>query len=95
MDNVSVIMFIIVGVSILVGSFYLIYSVIASEPVRKYNDGTISARIKEAKAGEIEDYKKLLVGESRATHTMIQKRIDKLRSELEEFGDERTQKVED
>ena len=50
-------MFVIVGVSILVGSFYLIYSVIASEPVRKYNDGTISARIKEAKAGEIDDYK--------------------------------------
>jgi len=67
MDNVSVVMFIIAGVSILIGSFYLVYVTIGNQ----------QERIEEAKSCEIEEYKKL------------QERIDKLRSELEEFGDER------
>ncbi len=67
MDNVSVVMFIIAGVSILIGSFYLVYVTIGNQ----------QERIEESKSCEIEEYKKL------------QERIDKLRSELEEFGDER------
>ncbi len=67
MDNVSVVMFIIAGVSILIGSFYLVYITIGNQ----------QERIEESKSCEIEEYKKL------------QERIDKLRSELEEFGDER------
>jgi len=69
MDNVSVVMFIIAGVSILIGSFYLVYVTIGNQ----------QERIEESKSCEIEEYKKL------------QERIDKLRSELEEFGDERVQ----
>ena len=67
MDNVSVVMFIIAGVSSLIGSFYLVYITIGNQ----------QERIEESKSCEIEEYKKL------------QERIDKLRSELEEFGDER------
>ncbi len=67
MDNVSVVMFIIAGVSTLIGSFYLVYITIGNQ----------QERIEESKSCEIEEYKKL------------QERIDKLRSELEEFGDER------
>jgi len=49
MDNVSVVMFIIAGVSILIGSFYLVYVTIGNQ----------QERIEESKSCEIEEYKKL------------------------------------
>ena len=42
MDNLSIFLFAIAGISTLVGAFYLMYSAANSKPVRDYNAGRLS-----------------------------------------------------
>ena len=42
MDNLSIFLFAIAGISTLVGAFYLMYSAASSKPVRDYNAGRLS-----------------------------------------------------
>ena len=67
MDNLSLFLFAIAGISLTVGSFYLIFSAFASKEVRDYNAGKIPLP-KQKVTCEIEDYDEL------------QRRINKLKS---------------
>ena len=42
MDNLSIFLFAIAGISTLVGAFYLMYSAANSKPVRDYNSGRLT-----------------------------------------------------
>ena len=42
MDNLSIFLFAIAGISTLVGAFYLMYSAASSKPMRDYNTGRLS-----------------------------------------------------
>ena len=42
MDNLSIFLFAIAGISTLVGAFYLMYSTVNSKPVRDYNAGRLT-----------------------------------------------------
>ena len=42
MDNLSIFLFAIAGISTLVGAFYLMYSAASSKPVRDYNAGRLA-----------------------------------------------------
>ena len=42
MDNLSIFLFAIAGISTLVGAFYLMYSAASSKPVRDYNAGRLT-----------------------------------------------------
>jgi len=72
MDNLSLFLFAIAGISLTVGSFYLIFSAFASKEVRDDNAGKIPLPEQKVTC-EIEDY-----GE-------LQRRIDKLKRELEDL----------
>ena len=72
MDNLSLFLFAIAGISLTVGSFYLIFSAFASKEVRDYNAGKISLPEQKVTC-EIEDYDEL------------QRRINKLKRELEDL----------
>ena len=72
MDNLSILLFVIAGVSLTVGSFYLIYSAFASKELRDYNAGKIPLP-KQKVTCDIEDYDEL------------QRRINKIKSELEDL----------
>ena len=72
MDNLSLFLFAIAGISLTVGSFYLIFSAFASKEVRDYNAGKIPLP-EQKNTCEIEDYDEL------------QRRINKLKRELEDL----------
>ena len=42
MDNFSIFLFAMAGISMLVGAFYLMYSAASSKPMRDYNSGRLS-----------------------------------------------------
>ena len=72
MDNLSLLLFAIAGISLTVGCFYFILSAFSSKEVRDYNAGKIPLP-KQKVTCEIEDYDEL------------QRRINKLKRELEDL----------
>ena len=97
MDNLSIFLFAIAGISTLVGAFYLMYSAANSKPVRDYNagrlTGTWTTEVKKPVQPEMRDVEpgtKLMgVNFQQKTECDIeqykdlQARIDALRAELE------------
>ena len=97
MDNLSIFLFAIAGISTLVGAFYLMYSAANSKPVRDYNagrlTGTWTTEVKKPVHPEMRDVEpgtKLMgVNFQQKTECDIeqykdlQARIDALRAELE------------
>ena len=55
MDNLSIFLFAIAGISTLVGAFYLMASVANSRPVREYNAGTWTTQVKKGVHPEMKD----------------------------------------
>ena len=45
MDNLSIFLFAIAGISTLVGAFYLMHSAASSKPMRDYNTGSLSGTL--------------------------------------------------
>ena len=100
MDNLSIFLFAIAGISTLVGAFYLMYSAASSKPVRDYNagrlTGTWTTEVKKPVHPEMRDVEPgtELMGVNFQQKTScdleeyqdLQARINKLREELE--GDE-------
>ena len=100
MDNLSIFLFAIAGISTLVGAFYLMYSAASSKPVRDYNagrlTGTWTTEVKKPVHPEMRDVEPgtELMGVNFKQKTScdleeykdLQARINKLREELE--GDE-------
>jgi ribonuclease I len=99
-DNLSIFLFAIAGISTLVGAFYLMYSAASSKPVRDYNagrlTGTWTTEVKKPVHPEMRDVEPgtELMGVNFQQKTScdleeyqdLQARINKLREELE--GDE-------
>ena len=97
MDNLSIFLFAIAGISTLVGAFYLMYSVTNSKPVRDYNagrlTGTWTTEVKKPVHPEMRDVEPgtQLMGVNFQQKTEcdleeyrdLQARIDALRKELE------------
>ena len=97
MDNLSIFLFAIAGISTLVGAFYLMYSAASSKPVRDYNagrlTGTWTTEVKKPVHPEMRDVEPgtELMGVNFQQKTScdleeyqdLQARIDKLREELE------------
>ena len=102
MDNLSIFLFAIAGISTLVGAFYLMYSAANSKPVRDYNagrlTGTWTTEVKKPIHPEMQDVKpgEQLMGVTfdkkdscdLAEYKHLQARIEKLRIELEGDDDE-------
>ena len=100
MDNLSIFLFAIAGISTLVGAFYLMYSAASSKPVRDYNAGRLTGEwttaVKKPIHPEMKDVEPgtELMGVNFQQKTScdleeyqdLQARINKLREELE--GDE-------
>ena len=100
MDNLSIFLFAIAGISTLVGAYYLMYSAASSKPVRDYNagrlTGTWTTEVKKPVHPEMRDVEPgtELMGVNFQQKTScdleeyqdLQARINKLREELE--GDE-------
>jgi len=96
-DNLSIFLFAIAGISTLVGAFYLMYSAASSKPVRDYNagrlTGTWTTEVKKPVHPEMRDVEPgtELMGVNFQQKTScdleeyqdLQARIDKLREELE------------
>ena len=99
MDNFSVFLFAIAGISTLVGAFYLMYSSANSKPVRDYNAGRLSGtwttEVKKPVHPEMHDVKpgEQLMGVTFKSkevtecdleeYKYLQARIDGLRKKLE------------
>ena len=97
MDNLSIFLFAIAGISTLVGAFYLMYSAASSKPVRDYNAGRLTGEwttaVKKPIHPEMKDVEPgtELMGVNFEKKTScdleeykdLQARIDKLREELE------------
>ena len=97
MDNLSIFLFAIAGISTLVGAFYLMYSAASSKPVRDYNagrlTGTWTTEVKKPVHPEMRDVEPgtELMGVNFQQKTScdleeyqdLQARINKLREELE------------
>ena len=97
MDNLSIFLFAIAGISTLVGAFYLMYSAANSKPVRDYNagrlTGTWTTEVKKPVHPEMRDVEpgSQLMGVNFQQKTEcdiekyrdLQARIDALRAELE------------
>ena len=97
MDNLSIFLFAIAGISTLVGAFYLMYSAASSKPVRDYNAGRLTGEwtteVKKPVHPEMKDVKPgtELMGVNFEQKTEcdleeyrdLQARIDALRQELE------------
>ena len=97
MDNLSIFLFAIAGISTLVGAFYLMYSAANSKPVRDYNagrlTGTWTTEVKKPVHPEMRDVEPgtQLMGVNFQQKTEcdieqykdLQARIDALRAELE------------
>ena len=102
MDNLSIFLFAIAGISTLVGAFYLMASVANSKPVRDYNagrlTGTWTTQVKKGVHPEMKDVEPgtELMGVNFQQKTEcdleeykdLQARIDALRAELEGDIDE-------
>ena len=94
MDNLSVFLFAIAGISTLVGAFYLMVSATNSKPVRDYNAGTWTTQVKKPVHHEMQDVKpgEQLMGVTFKSKEVtecniddykdLQARIDQLRDEL-------------
>ena len=97
MDNLSIFLFAIAGISTLVGAFYLMYSAASSKPVRDYNAGRLTGEwttaVKKPIHPETKDVEPgtELMGVNFQQKTScdleeyqdLQARINKLREELE------------
>ena len=98
MDNLSIFLFAIAGISTLVGAFYLMYSAASSKPVRDYNAGRLAGEwtteVKRPVHPEMKDVEPgtELMGVnftepktecSLEEYKDLQARIDELRAELE------------
>ena len=99
MDNLSIFLFAIAGISTLVGAFYLMYSAANSQPVRDYNagrlTGTWTTEVKKPVHPEMQDVKpgEQLMGVTFKSKEVtecdlveykhLQARIEKLKAELE------------
>ena len=97
MDNLSIFLFAIAGISTLVGAFFLMYSAANSKPVRDYNAGRLTGEwtteVKKPIHPEMRDVEPgtELMGVNFQPKTScdleeykdLQARIDKLREELE------------
>ena len=55
MDNLSIFLFAIAGLSTLVGAFYLMHSVAVSEPVKNYRTGTWTKTVTKPVHPEMKD----------------------------------------
>ena len=102
MDNLSIFLFAIAGISTLVGAFYLMASAATSKPVRDYNagrlTGTWTTEVKKPVHPEMKDVEPgtQLMGVNFQQKTEcdleeykdLQARIDALRAELEGDVDE-------
>ena len=100
MDNLSIFLFAIAGLSTLVGAFYLMHSVSVSEPVKNYRTGTWTTQVKKPVHPEMKDvepgtelmgvnFKSKEVTECDIEeYKSLQARIDALRAELEGDDDE-------
>ena len=107
MDNLSIFLFAIAGISTLVGAFYLMHSVANSKPVQDYNTGrltgTWTTQVKKPVHPEMRDVEPgtQLMGVNFQQKTEcdleeyrdLQARIDALRAELE--GDEEDEDEDD
>ena len=98
MDNLSIFLFAIAGISTLVGAFYLMASAANSKPVRDYNagrlTGTWTTQVKKPDHPEMQDVKpgEQLMGVTFKSKEVtecdleeykdLQARIDELRAEL-------------
>ena len=102
MDNLSIFLFAIAGISTLVGAFYLMYSAANSQPVRDYNagrlTGTWTTEVKKPVHPEMKDVEPgtQLMGVNFQQRTEcdleeyrdLQARIEQLRLELENDEDD-------
>ena len=102
MDNLSIFLFAIAGISTLVGAFYLMASAATSKPVRDYNAGRLSGtwttEVKKPVHPEMKDVEPgtQLMGVNFQQKTEcdleeyrdLQARIDALRAELEDDEDD-------
>ncbi len=102
MDNLSIFLFAIAGISTLVGAFYLMYSAANSKPVRDYNagrlTGTWTTQVKKPVHPEMRDVEPgtQLMGVNFQQRTEcdleeyrdLQARIEQLRLELENDEDD-------
>ena len=109
MDNLSIFLFAIAGISTLVGAFYLMYSAASSKPVRDYNagrlTGTWTTEVKKPVHPEMQNVKpgEQLMGVTFKSkevtecdleeYKSLQARIDALRAELE--GDDEEEEDDD
>ena len=107
MDNLSIFLFAIAGISTLVGAFYLMYSAANSKPVRDYNagrlTGTWTTEVKKPVHPEMKDVEPgtQLMGVNFQQKTecdleeyrSLQARIEELRLEL--GGDEEDEEDDD
>ncbi len=100
MDNLSIFLFAIAGISTLVGAFYLMASAANSKPVRDYNAGRLSGewttQVKKPVHPEMQDVKpgEQLMGVTFKSKEVIecdieeyktlQARIEELKNQLEE-----------
>ena len=102
MDNLSIFLFAIAGISTLVGAFYLMYSAANSKPVRDYNAGRLTGpwttQVKKPVHPEMRDVEPgtQLMGVNFQQRTEcdleeyrdLQARIEQLRLELENDEDD-------
>ena len=96
MDNLSIFLFAIAGISTLVGAFYLMASAATSKPVRDYNAGTWTTQVKKPVHPEMKDIEPgtELMGvnfEQKTTCNIddygeLQRRIAELKGELEDLA---------
>ena len=103
MDNLSIFLFAISGISILVGAFYLMHSASTSEPMRNYRTGTWTTQVKRPVHPEMKDVEPgtELMGVNFQQKTEcdleeykdLQARIEALRKELE--GDDEEEDDDD
>ena len=93
MDNLSIFLFAIAGISTLVGAFYLMASVANSRPVRDYNAGTWTTQVTKRIHPEMEGVEpgEELLGVTFQPKSCdleeykdLQNRIEELKSELED-----------
>ena len=97
MDNLSIFLFAIAGISTLVGAFYLMHSAATSEPMKNYRTGTWTTEVTKPVHPEMKDVGTELMGVNFTEpktecdleeYKDLQARIDALRLELSSDEDE-------
>ena len=101
MDNFSIFLFAMAGISLLVGAFYLMHSAASSKPMRDYNSGRLSGtwttQVKKPVHPEMKDVEPgtelmgVNFGKTECDleeYKDLQARIDALRIELEDQLDD-------